>query len=49
MNLTDTPTIDQLNDWMDQGYMEATDGCVVDPDGVCEHGCESWLIVEGLI
>ena len=49
MNLTDTPTIDQLNEWLDAGYMEATDGCIVDPDGVCEHGCESWLLFEGMI
>jgi hypothetical protein len=28
---------------------EATDGCWVEPDGYCEHGCPSWLLKLGLI
>ena len=28
---------------------EATDGCIVEPDGYCEHGCPSILIAEGMI
>jgi len=44
-----TPTIEDLEDWMNQGGCEATDGCWVEPDGVCEHGCKSWLLVMGLI
>jgi hypothetical protein len=28
---------------------EATDGCVIEPDGVCEHGHPSWLLRLGLI
>lgn len=27
---------------------EATDGCEVDPDGLCPHGHPSWLLVFGL-
>lgn len=26
------------------GICEATDGCRVEPDGYCQHGCPSWLI-----
>ena len=31
------------------GLAEATDGCVIEPDGVCEHGHPSWLLELGLI
>jgi len=31
------------------GVAEATDGCVVEPDGHCEHGCPSWLLELGYI
>ncbi len=43
------PTGRQLREWMDKGGCEATDGCWVEPDGHCEHGCPSWMIVLGLI
>jgi len=43
------PTIEQLDEWLEDGGCEAEDGCWVEPDGVCEHGCESWLIVLGMI
>jgi hypothetical protein len=43
------PTFIQLQEWMDEGGCEATDGCWVAPDGICEHGCESWLVVLGLV
>lgn len=29
--------------------VEASDGCRVEPDGVCEHGCPSPLLVLGMI
>jgi hypothetical protein len=47
--MTEQPDFDELLDWIDAGYCEATDGCVVEPDGVCPHGAESWLIVLGQI
>jgi hypothetical protein len=31
------------------GRCEATDGCVVEPDGHCYHGKSSWLIELGMI
>lgn len=43
------PSLDQLDEWMAEGGCEATDGCWVEPDGVCEHGKPSWLIVLGMI
>jgi len=43
------PTIKQLERWVYDGVCEATDGCRVEPDGTCEHGCQSWLLEMGLI
>lgn len=43
------PTQKVIAEWMfDLGEVEATDGCVVEPDGVCRHGHPSWLLVFGL-
>lgn len=44
-----SPTEEQLLEWEDEGGAEATDGCWVEPDGKCEHGKKSWLLVLGLI
>ena len=43
------PSTEQIEEWLAEGGAEATDGCWVEPDGTCEHGCKSWLIVMGLI
>jgi len=43
------PSSEELIEMMEDGYCTATDGCIVEPDGYCEHGCPSWLIVAGLI
>ena len=43
------PTLKQLEQWMWDGIAEATDGCRVEPDGTCPHGCNSWLIEMGII
>ena len=45
----DTPDLDTLMQWMDDGVCLATDGCRTEPDGVCEHGHQSWLLELGLI
>ena len=48
--MNEQPSWEQLEDWQyNEGGCEATDGCWVEPDGKCEHGCDSWLIVLGLI
>jgi hypothetical protein len=43
------PDIETLMDWESEGGCEAIDGCWVEPDGICEHGKKSWLLVMGLI
>jgi hypothetical protein len=43
------PTLKTLERWSDSGIAKATDGCRVEPDGTCEHGCQSWLLVLGFI
>lgn len=43
------PDVETLMEWDEEGGCEATDGCWVEPDGVCPHGCQSWLLVLGLI
>ena len=46
---TETPSIEELEEWMWDSGCEATDGCWVEPDGTCEHGHPSWLLRMGLI
>ena len=44
------PSESTIEAWiMDEEYPEATDGCICDPDGYCEHGHASWLLRLGLI
>ena len=46
---TKPPTLATMERWMDDGIARATDGCKTEPDGTCEHGCQSWLLELGLI
>lgn len=46
---TKAPTLATAERWMNKGGAKATDGCWVEPDGRCEHGCPSWLLELGLI
>jgi len=41
---TDEPDEEQLEEWIFDGVCDATDGCTVEPDGVCPHGHPSWLL-----
>ena len=43
------PDEDQLEAWMIDDICEASDGCIVEPDGVCPHGHPSWLRRMGLV
>lgn len=43
------PDEDQLGDWVHDSICETPCGCQVEPDGHCEHGNPSWLLVMGLI
>ena len=44
------PSIEEIMDmeW-ERGGCEATDGCFVEPDGMCHHGHPSWMIRMGLL
>lgn len=46
---TEEPDEDQLEEWVFDSVCDATDGCTVEPDGMCEHGHPSWLLRLGLI
>ena len=43
------PSVATMQRWMNDGIAKATDGCEVEPDGRCQHGKPSWLIVAGVI
>lgn len=47
--VTEEPDIETLAEWVEDSGCEATDGCFVEADGVCEHGYPSWLIWLDLI
>ncbi len=43
------PPVEEILTEADDGIVAATDGCPVEPDGVCPHGYPSWLLYLGLI
>ena len=44
------PSMEELEDWIfDVELPRATDGCTIEPDGICPHGHPSWMIRMGLI
>ena len=43
------PTFEELSEMDMEGFCEATDGCPVEPDGMCQHGHPSWLLKIGVI
>ena len=48
--VTPPPEIETIQGWiMDMDNAEATDGCEVEPDGICEHGHQSWLLIMAII
>ena len=49
MDVQDEPSIDQIEEWTFDGVAEATDSCRIEPDGVCEHGHKSWLLILGFL
>lgn len=46
----DPPGMETIEGWLfaDENC-EATDGCLVEPDGICPHGHPSWLLRLGLM
>ncbi|GHH31449.1 hypothetical protein [Streptomyces rubradiris] len=45
----DGPSVEEMQEWLSEGGAEARDGCWVEPDGKCEHGSPSWLLLLGTI
>ena len=43
------PGIRSLERMSFDGIAKAIDGCKVEPDGCCQHGFPSWLMVVGVI
>ena len=43
------PSPATMERWMNDGVAKATDGCRVEPDGICQHGKPSWLRALGMI
>ena len=48
-SLDEEPDVDELMSWEERGMCETPDGCMVEPDGTCEHGLDSWMLLMGLI
>ena len=46
---TDEPDLDEIMEMESEGGCDATDGCYVETDGVCEHGYPSWMLYLGYI
>jgi hypothetical protein len=43
------PSIKTLEKWSFDGICKTPDGCRVEPDGICPHGYQSWLLILGYI
>ena len=43
------PDMETLQEWFFDSICEATDACIVEHDGTCEHGHPSWFLRLGLI
>ena len=46
---TKAPSIKTMERWTSDGVARATDGCRVEPDGICQHGHMSWIMRLGYI
>jgi hypothetical protein len=46
---TPAPSLARLERMMDAQTVPATDGCRVEPDGICQHGHKSWLLRLGFV
>lgn len=47
--VVERPGLRELERMVFASVVTATDGCIVEPDGVCPHGYPSWLIQMGVI
>lgn len=44
-----TPSEEKLEEWFHNCECETPDGCVVELDGTCEHGQDSWFVILNLV
>lgn len=47
--LPDAPSWGEVKAMAWDGIAEATDGCTVEPDGECIHGCKAWPRIVGIV
>ena len=43
------PCQSSLEQYVSDAVCPTPDGCRVEPDGICEHGIPSWLLILGYI
>lgn len=43
------PSLKTLEKYSSDSVCKATDGCKVEPDGICQHGHKSWLLQLGFV
>jgi len=43
------PSMKSLQKWSMDSICPTPDGCRVEPDGTCQHGYPSWLLLIGII
>ena len=41
------PSLTECEKWVNDGIAKTPCECQVEPDGICTHGMESWLIILG--
>lgn len=49
MRKTKEPSLATLKGWMSLSGSKTPDGCWVEPDGTCEHGKKSWMLILGIV
>jgi hypothetical protein len=49
MKIKSVPSMKTLEKWSMDGIAKTPCGCKVEPDGQCQHGRPSWLIVVGIV
>jgi hypothetical protein len=47
--ITPEPEFITLAEFLFEAVARSTDGCLVEPDGICRHGHPSWLLRLGVI
>jgi len=43
------PSNKTLEHYVYDGVVKSPDGCRIEPDGICQHGHASWLMIIGII